>query len=255
MALNVIMLGPPGAGKGTQAERFARGRGIPKISTGDILREAVQAGTELGRRARAVMDRGELVNDEVMIGIVRERLDRPDARGGFVLDGFPRTIAQAAALDRLMESRDPLIIVNIAVPESELVRRMLARLVCEDCGSTAASGDQTASAADAMVLPPVSAAGADGAAAVASQTEPLRCRRCGGRLVQRADDTEAVVRERLRVYHDQSKPLLEYYCSRPTFRTVSGAQAPERVGAELAGAIVDAANGVAGPVASGGTAR
>ena len=116
MALNLIMLGPPGAGKGTQAERFAQERGIPKISTGDILREAVQAGTEIGLRAKAIMDRGELVSDDVMIGIVRERLDRPDARGGFVLDGFPRTVAQAAALDAIMDGRDPLIVVDIVVP-------------------------------------------------------------------------------------------------------------------------------------------
>src|SRR5919108_4249482 len=102
MSLNLLMLGPPGAGKGTQAERFARSRGIPKISTGDILREAVQAGTELGTRAKAIMDRGELVSDDVMIGIVRERLDRPDATPGFILDGFPRTVAQAAALDGIM---------------------------------------------------------------------------------------------------------------------------------------------------------
>src|SRR5580765_6076164 len=108
MALNLLMLGPPGAGKGTQAERFARSRGIPKISTGDILREAVQAGTEIGKRAKVVMDRGELVGDDVMIGIVRERLDRKDALGGFVLDGFPRTVAQAAALDGIMTGRDPL---------------------------------------------------------------------------------------------------------------------------------------------------
>src|SRR5712672_712786 len=106
MSLNLLMLGPPGAGKGTQAERFARSRGIPKISTGDILREAVQAGTEIGKRAKAVMDRGELVGDDVMIGIVRERLDRKDALGGFVLDGFPRTVAQASALDVIMSSRD-----------------------------------------------------------------------------------------------------------------------------------------------------
>ena len=137
MALNVIILGPPGAGKGTQAERFARQRGLPKISTGDILREAVSAGTEIGLRAKAIMARGELVSDEVIIEIVRDRLQRPDARRGFVLDGFPRTVAQAAALDTIVDRRDPLIVVDIAVPEAELMRRLGARMVCQDCGANA----------------------------------------------------------------------------------------------------------------------
>src|SRR5262245_2489463 len=119
MALNLIMLGAPGAGKGTQAEKFARDRGIPKISTGDILREAVAAGTELGLKAKAIMDRGELVSDDVMIGIVKDRLDRPDALKGFILDGFPRTVAQAQALDGLMNGRSPLIVVDIDVAEEE----------------------------------------------------------------------------------------------------------------------------------------
>ena len=114
MALNLLMLGPPGAGKGTQSERFARTRGIPKISTGDILREAVTTGTDIGCRAKATMDRGELVDDDVMIGILRDRIEREDAQGGFVLDGFPRTVAQAAALDGLMAGRDPLGGVDVA---------------------------------------------------------------------------------------------------------------------------------------------
>jgi adenylate kinase len=210
MALNLIVLGPPGAGKGTQAERFAAERRIPRISTGDMLRAAVKAGTELGLRAKAIMDRGELVSDEVMIGIVRERLDQPDVRAGFILDGFPRTVAQATALDGLMASRDPLIIVDIAVPEAELVRRMTSRLICSVCG-----------------------ANADGTATV--------CTKCGGALVQRADDNEAVVRERLRVYRRDTMPLLEYYRTRPTFCSVDGAQSPDRVAADLAGAI-DAAS-------------
>src|SRR2546426_670706 len=129
MALNVIVLGPPGAGKGTQAERFARSRGIPKISTGDILREAVGAGSELGRRAKGIMARGELVGDDVMVGIIRERLDQDDAQSGFVLDGFPRTVPQAEALDGIVAGRDPLIVVDIAVPEPELVRRLASPLV------------------------------------------------------------------------------------------------------------------------------
>ena len=121
--VNLLVLGPPGAGKGTQAERFARSRGIPKISTGDMLREAVKAGTDVGLRAKVVMDRGELVSDDVMIGIVRERLDRPDARNGFILDGFPRTVAQATALDYITRDRGPVICVEMQVPDEELVRR------------------------------------------------------------------------------------------------------------------------------------
>src|SRR4029077_20619044 len=137
MAINLIMLGPPGAGKGTQAERYARARGIPKISTGDILREAVTAGTEVGQRVKTIMDRGELVSDDEMIKIVRDRLERPDALGGFVLDGFPRTVAQATALDTIMDGRGPLIVIDIVVPEAELVRRLGTRMICADCGANA----------------------------------------------------------------------------------------------------------------------
>lgn len=208
MALNLIMLGPPGAGKGTQAERLARARGIPKISTGDILREAVHAGTEIGQRAKAIMDRGELVSDEVMIGIVQGRLDGADALPGFVLDGFPRTVAQAAALDGIMTGRDPLLVVDVEVPEAELVRRLSTRIICDDCGANAAGGETA-------------------------------CGRCKGKLVQRADDNEGVVRERLKVYHRQSEPLVAYYRIRPTFRSINGAQPADRVFDDLA-AVVEA---------------
>jgi adenylate kinase len=206
MALNLIMLGPPGAGKGTQAERFARTRGIPKISTGDILRDAVHVGTPLGQRAKAVMDRGELVSDDIMIGIVDERLDREDARSGFVLDGFPRTVPQAVALDGIMAARDALIVIDIVVPEAELVRRLASRMICADCGANGAAGE-------------------------------IVCRRCGGQLVQRTDDNEAVVRERLRVYNTSTKPLVDFYRQRPTFRSINGAKAPDVVAADLAAAI------------------
>src|SRR5713101_4377143 len=131
------MLGPPGAGKGTQAEQIARAHGIPKISTGDILREAVHNGTEIGRRASAIMARGDLVSDDVMIGIVRERLDQNDVRDGFILDGFPRTVTQAVALDEIVRTRDPLVVVEIVVPQTELVQRLSRRMVCESCGETA----------------------------------------------------------------------------------------------------------------------
>ena len=206
MATNVIMLGPPGAGKGTQGERFAMGHRIPRISTGDILRDEIHSGSTLGLAAKTVMDRGELVSDEVMIGIVTERLSRPDVLNGFVLDGFPRTVTQAEALDRIMVGRDPLIVVDIPVPEAELVRRLASRLVCEKCGTT---GVPTATA----------------------------CAMCGGRLVQRTDDNASVVLDRLRVYERQSRPLVDYYQERPTFRSIDGAQTPDGVAADLAAAI------------------
>ena len=215
LPLNLIMLGPPGAGKGTQAARFARTRGIPRVSTGDILRDAVHHDTEMGRRVKATMERGELVGDDVMIGIVRERLEKSDAMGGFVLDGFPRTVAQAAALDDIMSTRDPLIVVDIVVPEAELVRRLGTRLICDSCGAGA----------------PV--AGLPAAA----------CVTCGGRLVQRADDNQDVVIERLKVYHRMSEPLVEYYRVRSTFRSIDGAQPPDRVAADLAAAIEAAGHG------------
>src|SRR5713101_2566353 len=146
------MLGPPGAGKGTQAERFAASRGIPKISTGDMLRQAVHDSTEIGLRAKATMARGELVSDDVMIGIVRERLAREDARAGFVLDGFPRTVAQATALDQMMATDDPLIVIEIVVEQAELVRRLSTRMVCDTCGATAdGSGDSSRAAGVAEV--------------------------------------------------------------------------------------------------------
>jgi adenylate kinase len=221
MALNLIMLGSPGAGKGTQAERFAREQRIPKISTGDILRRAVDNGTEMGKRVKAIMDRGDLVNDDVMTAIVRERLEQPDARDGFVLDGFPRTVAQAMALDTIVNGRGPLIVVHIVVPESELVRRLGTRLICADCG------------ADAVGV----TAGESAAPAVTGQADHGRCRRCGGALIQRADDREAVVLERLKVYHRDTEPLVEHYRRRPTFRAIDGAKTPEAVAAELAVAV------------------
>ncbi|MEZ5283303.1 MAG: adenylate kinase [Vicinamibacterales bacterium] len=212
MALNVVMLGPPGAGKGTQAERFAREHQLPKISTGDILREAVHSGSELGQAVKAVMERGELVSDDLITGIVRERLSRPDVSGGFVLDGFPRTVPQARALDEIMDGRAPLVIVEMRVPDEELVRRVLSRRVCKACGAN------------------VSAFGGDPAKAT-------RCERCGGELVSRADDSEAIVRERLRVYWRDTRPMIEYYSGRPTFRVIDGKQTPEQVRTALMEAV------------------
>lgn len=212
MALNLVMLGPPGAGKGTQAKRLAVARGIPHISTGDMLRAAVAEGTELGRRAQAIMAAGALVGDDIIIGVVRERLAKPDAARGFVLDGFPRTVPQAEALDGVLSGRDPLVVIEVAVADDELVRRLTSRRVCAACG------------ANADVPGP-------------GEPVPERCARCGGSLTQRADDREEVIRERLRVYARDTRPLVEYYGSRPAFRRVDGAQAPDAVARDLEAAV------------------
>jgi adenylate kinase len=197
--LNLVMLGPPGAGKGTQAERISRTRRLPKISTGDILREAVHNRTPLGCAARSEMEAGRLVSDDVMIGIVHERLSQDDARNGFVLDGFPRTIVQASALDRMVDGRGPLVVLDIVVPEDVLVRRLASRRICGECGSNAA--------VDWLSV----------------------CGKCGGQLITRIDDEYEIVRERLGVYHRQTMPLRDYYSARPTFRRIDGNLPPDVV--------------------------
>lgn len=208
----VVMLGAPGAGKGTQAERFAKAHNIPRISTGDILRDAVSEGSALGRAAKATMDAGRLVSDEIMIGVVRERLERKDAERGFVLDGFPRTVAQAEALDTMLDASAPLVIVDVEVPEDVLVTRLAGRRICGNCGWNA--------------LPAIE-----------------RCARCGGPLVQRSDDGEHVVRERLQIYANSTRPLVEFYSRRPTFRSVDGDQTLESVAADLAAAVASVVGG------------
>ena len=215
-ALNVVMLGPPGAGKGTQAERFAGKHGLPKISTGDILREAVVANTELGRVAKATMDAGNLVGDDVMIAIVGERLKRADTARGFVLDGFPRTVAQANALDTLMAGRGPLVIVDIVVPEDVLLRRLAARRICGSCGVNALVEWTTT------------------------------CGVCGGALVTRTDDGDGIVRERLKVYRLQTKPIVDFYSGRPTFRTIDGNRPPDDVTSQMDKAICAASTEAVG---------
>ena len=209
--LNLVMLGPPGAGKGTQAERISRTRGLPKISTGDILREAVHGRTPLGCAAKESMEAGRLVSDDVMIGIVQERLDREDARSGFVLDGFPRTIVQADALDRMVHGRGPLVVLDIVVPEEVLVRRLASRRICGECGVNAA--------VDWLTV----------------------CGKCGGKLTVRVDDGIEIVRERLGVYHRQTKPLVDYYSGRPTFRQIDGNLPPDVVTGAIDTALAEAA--------------
>lgn len=204
------MLGPPGAGKGTQAERLARRHDLPKISTGDILREAVQADSPLGRSAKATMYAGGLVGDDVMLGIVSERLARPDAGRGFVLDGFPRTVVQATALDEMMDRRGPLVVIDIVVPVDVLIRRLAMRRICGSCGATAPVEWTTA------------------------------CGKCGGALVHRKDDSDAVVIERLKVYHRQTAPIVEFYAARPSFRKIDGNQTPDVVTAAVDAAVCEA---------------
>lgn len=223
MGLNVVVMGPPGVGKGTQTARFARERNLPTIATGDILREAIKDETPLGRLAKTMMDAGKLVDDATMVGIVRERLSRPDVQRGFLLDGFPRTVAQAQALDDILREccHGSLIVVVMRAPQEELLRRLSVRRICGTCGANAdpfESGD--------------------------------RCKRCGGELVQRTDDNVDVVRKRLQVYEHDTQPLVAFYRDRPTFRTVDGAQPPDRVAGELAAAIDSAADAQRSAVAS-----
>ncbi|MBM3807495.1 MAG: adenylate kinase [Acidimicrobiia bacterium] len=220
--MTLVMLGPPGAGKGTQAERFAREHGIPTVSTGDILREAVHSGSELGRAVKAVMERGELVGDDLIIGIVRERLSQPDAIAGFVLDGFPRTATQAGALDEITAARGPVICVEIQVPDEELVRRLRARRVCEDCGANADAFERQA----------------DSLPELCQNTD--RCRSIGPKWVARSDDSEAIVRERLKIYRRDTRPVIDFYSARPTFRRIDGMQTPEQVREALGSAVASA---------------
>ncbi len=179
--MKLMFVGPPGAGKGTQAERVSARLGIPHISTGDMLREEIKNGTELGAKAKAYIDAGALVPDDVIIAMVKERVAQPDAKGGFILDGFPRTKEQAAALEKIA-SLDAVI--NIYVPDNKLIHRICGRRVCKDCGATYHE----------------------------SMLENVKvCPKCGGALYVRDDDTEEVVKQRLAVYKEKTKPLIDYY--------------------------------------------
>ncbi len=211
MRLNLVLIGPPGSGKGTQAVRIAERYAIPHISTGDILRAAVRAGTELGRQVADTLASGGLVDDALMTSLVRQRLARPDVGRGFILDGFPRTIGQAEALDTMVDV--PLVIALIAAADEAIIQRLGKRRVCSSCAIT-----QSVSV-DAE-----------------EQMDP--CPYCGGTLVRRQDDEPATVRHRLATYAQFAEPLIAYYRTRPTFGSVDGLRQPTDVTAALC-ALVD----------------
>ncbi len=197
--MNIILLGPPGAGKGTQAKMLVEEYQIPQISTGDILRAAVKEGSPLGKEAKARMDKGELVPDSVVIGIVEERIQQPDCAKGYMLDGFPRTVPQAEALDGMLKNLSSQIdhVVSIEVANEELVERLTGRRTCRDCGA----------GFHVMFDPP--------------EKEGV-CDKCGGELYQRDDDNAETVTSRLEVYESQTLPLIDYYTARGRIRSIDG---------------------------------
>lgn len=204
--MRLVFLGPPGAGKGTQARLLSERYGIPAIATGDMLREARAAGTPLGREAGRVMDAGALVPDEVVIGLVAERLEREDCQKGFILDGFPRTVAQAEALGKLLTLRGEVLarVLAFDLSEPELLRRLTGRRVCRTCGANFH-----------LVSSPPKRAGV--------------CDRCGGGLTQREDDHEATVSRRLAVYRAETQPLLNYYQRQGLLSTIPGEGSVETI--------------------------
>ena len=197
--MNIILLGPPGAGKGTQAKRLMERYSIPQISTGDMLREALKEGTPLGLEAKKFMEAGALVPDSVVVGLVKERVQKKDAAKGYMLDGFPRNVSQAETLDKMLSELGQKIdhVVSVEVPSSELVGRLTGRRTCKGCGA----------GFHVMFDPPKK----DGV-----------CDKCGGELYQRADDNEKTVMSRLDVYEAQTKPLIEYYEKQAKLRRIDG---------------------------------
>jgi adenylate kinase len=198
--LNIILLGPPGAGKGTQAKVLEERHGLKQLSTGDMLRGAVTAGTEFGRKAKTIMDRGDLVSDDIVVSIIAERLEKPDVKNGFILDGFPRNTAQAEALDRMLAARGLKLdaVIEMKVDDEVLVERIAGRYTCARCGK---------GYHDRFERPKK-----EGVCDVCGSTE----------FVRRPDDNEATVRSRLEIYHKQTAPLVAYYAAKEVLRSVDG---------------------------------
>ena len=211
----LILFGAPGVGKGTQAKLISKKNGIPQISTGDMLREAVKNQTELGKKAGEIMKRGELVPDEIMLGLIKERINNQDCANGFIFDGFPRTIAQAQGLDKLMTALNlpAFKCIEIEVPDKDIIKRLVSRRLCENCGSDF----------NLITNPP---------------PENMICPKCGGTIYQRKDDNEETISNRLKVYKAQTAPLKKYYRNKGDFFTVSGSKPVEEVQKEIA-AILD----------------
>ena len=197
--MNLILFGAPGAGKGTQAKLISKDYGIPQISTGDMLREAVRLQTDLGKQAESIMAAGQLVPDHLMLGLIRERITKPDCANGLILDGFPRTIPQAEGLARLMNELNlpPFICLEISVPEEIIINRLSSRKTCSQCG--------------ADYNPATNPAPAD-----------MKCTVCGGRIVTRPDDNEETVKKRLEVFKRQTGPVKDYYAKNGNFYSVDG---------------------------------
>lgn len=210
----LVFLGPPGSGKGTQAKRFAQENGWPQLSTGDMLRAAIANGTKLGLEAKSFMDRGDLVPDQVVIGLIAERSQGPDCKSGFILDGFPRTIPQARALDQLLASQGQQVdrVILFEIPDEKLVRRLAGRRTCSKCGE--------------MFHMETRKPKVDG-----------KCDRCGGALIQRDDDQVQVIQKRLQVYHSQTAPLAAYYREQKKLKPIDATLSMDQVHEVLSSAI------------------
>jgi adenylate kinase len=208
--MRLLLLGAPGSGKGTQAKQVSQEFGLPHISTGDILREAAKKGTPLGTEAKKYMDKGELVPDRLMLDLIKERLDQPDAAKGFLLDGFPRTVIQAQGLEEMLQEQNrPLdMACYLEVDRQELIKRLTARRICTGCGAIYNIAFQ-------------------------SPKQEGRCDKCGGVLEQRVDDSLETVENRLQVFVKQTEPLLDFYRFRNLLKTVDGSKAPREVFAAL----------------------